>query len=185
MIERKADNGDVYKRVFIHFDKWFNNVDAVATRQRLISGKDIKIVYDNPWFWKVSANRSTEIKDNRTRTRTQVDELPRAPCLGRPELLPRAPCLALNIDRRPEKRDDRRDERRDERMPVNSSIPKLVLKVPVPLLVEPVFIPRSPSSSPPRQRPKTEHTPEKIETEDADTTSSDIPTFDDMYSDLL
>ena len=174
MIERRSDNGDVYKRVFIHFDKWSDNVDAVATRQRLISGKDIKIVYDNPWFWKVSANRSAEIKDNKTIT-SQINELPRAPCLNerKTDILPRAPCL----DRR--QTDDIR--RPDDRRQMTASVPKLVLKVKVPVPMEDVVIPRSPSSSPPRQRPKTNNVPEKVEEEP----DSDIPTFDDMYSDLL
>ena len=57
IIDRRTDKGDTYKRVFIHFHKWYTNDDAVSARQRLISGKDIKIVHDNPWFWKVSANK--------------------------------------------------------------------------------------------------------------------------------
>ena len=59
MVERKTEKGEPYKRVFVHFDKWNWNSDAQEARRRLISGKDIKIVYDNPWFWKISANRSS------------------------------------------------------------------------------------------------------------------------------
>ena len=59
VIERKNEKGELFKRVFVHFDKWFTNEDAVTARKRLISGKDIKIIYDNPWFWKVSANKWT------------------------------------------------------------------------------------------------------------------------------
>jgi hypothetical protein len=60
VIERKSEKGETFKRVFIHFDKWFWNEDAQTARKKLILGKEIKIVYDNPWFWKVSACRSTE-----------------------------------------------------------------------------------------------------------------------------
>ena len=218
MIERRADNGDVYKRVFIHFDKWFNNIEAQTTRQRLISGKDIKIVYDNPWFWKVSANRSPEIKDDRTRPRVEfTNELPRAPCLAKQELLPRAPCLDRNPDRNPDRRDDRnldrRDDRRDdqrrhnngqryERQPLKSSVPKLVLKARVPIVIVPDdVVPRSPSSSPPRQRPIKQasfnasrppvNSPASIQTEERQAeeegvinADSDISNFDDMYEGL-
>lgn len=57
VIERRTEKGDKYKRVFIHFTKWNLNEDACAARQRLVEGKDIKVVYNNPWFWKISANR--------------------------------------------------------------------------------------------------------------------------------
>lgn len=55
--ERKNEKGDPVKRVYIHFEKWFWNENAQSARKKLISGKEIKIVYDNPWFWKVSASK--------------------------------------------------------------------------------------------------------------------------------
>ena len=57
IIERKNDKGDPFKRAFIHFEKWNNNECVETIRQKLIDGKEIKIVYNNPWFWKVSANK--------------------------------------------------------------------------------------------------------------------------------
>ena len=36
-------------------DRWFHNSNASVARERLLNGKDIKIIYDDPWFWKVSA----------------------------------------------------------------------------------------------------------------------------------
>ena len=57
LIERRTERGEIYNRAFIHFEKWFWNQEAQDARKRLIIGKDIKIVYDNPWFWKVSANK--------------------------------------------------------------------------------------------------------------------------------
>ena len=47
-----------YNRVFIHFDRWNIENDSVQKlRSRVINGGHIKIVYDNPWFWKCSASR--------------------------------------------------------------------------------------------------------------------------------
>lgn len=63
MKERKSEKGDSFKRVYVHFDKWFWNEDAQAARKKLISGKEIKIVYDNPWFWKVSASKWSPSSD--------------------------------------------------------------------------------------------------------------------------
>jgi hypothetical protein len=60
IIERRNEKNESVKRVFIHFEKWFNNENAIQTRMRLISGKDIKIVYDMPWYWKVSVSKLNE-----------------------------------------------------------------------------------------------------------------------------
>jgi hypothetical protein len=55
--ERKNEKGASFNRVYIHFEKWYLNEEAQTTRIKLLSGKEIKIIYDNPWFWKVSANK--------------------------------------------------------------------------------------------------------------------------------
>jgi hypothetical protein len=65
IIERKNEKGESFKRIYIHFEKWYWNEDAQSARKKLISGKEIKIVYDNPWFWKVSANKSNPQNENK------------------------------------------------------------------------------------------------------------------------
>ena len=55
VIERKTEKGQSYKRVFIHFYNWYTNDNSEFVRNRIISGKDVKIVHNEPWFWKVSA----------------------------------------------------------------------------------------------------------------------------------
>ena len=47
-----------YQKVFIHFHKWSETPFAMQIRSRLLSGKEVKIIYDSPWFWKLSANKS-------------------------------------------------------------------------------------------------------------------------------
>jgi len=56
MIDKRSPDGEHVKRVFIHFEHWFDTDYAWEARNRVLSGKDIKVVYDNPWFWKVSAS---------------------------------------------------------------------------------------------------------------------------------
>ena len=46
-----------FNRVFIHMN-WNSSGDANKVRERLLSDKEVKIIYDEPWFWKVRANRS-------------------------------------------------------------------------------------------------------------------------------
>ena len=60
MVRRKNEKGEEFQRVFIHFSKWHSNSVADRARTLLLSGKEIKVIYDDPWFWKISANRSSE-----------------------------------------------------------------------------------------------------------------------------
>jgi hypothetical protein len=114
IVRKTTEKGEKSNRVFIHFKHWFNNKNADVSRERLLNGKDIKIIYDDPWFWKVSAYRETNkaphnVKsDSHSQKRASIqfdsdDD-------RRPERRDR------DDDRRPERRDrddDRRPERRD------------------------------------------------------------------------
>jgi hypothetical protein len=55
IISKTTEKGERFNRVFIHMDRWFHNSNASVARERLLGGKDIKVVYDDPWFWKISA----------------------------------------------------------------------------------------------------------------------------------
>jgi hypothetical protein len=59
LIERKNDKGEVSKRAFVHFKYWYKNENTLFVQTRLNEGKDIKVVYDDPWYWKVSLNKSS------------------------------------------------------------------------------------------------------------------------------
>jgi hypothetical protein len=52
-------NNKKFNRVFIHIN-WNDTRQAAAAKEKLSQGKDIKIVYDQPWFWKVSAYKKKE-----------------------------------------------------------------------------------------------------------------------------
>ena len=59
MIQKKTEKGEMFSRVFIHFSKWNDTDVALQAKERILAGKDIKVIYDYPWFWKISANRSS------------------------------------------------------------------------------------------------------------------------------
>ena len=61
MIERTNKKGKMVKCVFINFDYWYLN-ERSQMRNQLLSGKEIQIVYDDPWFWNVSIKRNTNNK---------------------------------------------------------------------------------------------------------------------------
>jgi len=58
MVSKVNDRGEPYYKVFIHFKMWnTKDATAVATRDKLLKGEEIKIVYRDPWFWKCTASR--------------------------------------------------------------------------------------------------------------------------------
>ena len=58
MVPKTNERGESYYKVFIHFKQWTNkNTVAKATRDKLLQGEEIKIVYNEPWFWKCTASR--------------------------------------------------------------------------------------------------------------------------------
>ena len=63
IITKRTEKGEKFNRVFIHFRRWNVGGNADKARERLLNGKEIKIIYDDPWFWKISAFR--ERKNNR------------------------------------------------------------------------------------------------------------------------
>ena len=59
MVKREGRDGKPdHQRVFIHFKKWYNNETADHARELLLDEKNIKVVYDEPWFWKIWASKS-------------------------------------------------------------------------------------------------------------------------------
>lgn len=52
---------DNYNLVFIHLF-WNQSENANNARDRLLSKKDIKVHYDEPWYWKVIVNKSKQYK---------------------------------------------------------------------------------------------------------------------------
>ena len=57
IVSKTTQKGEKYNRIFIHINHWFSSENANITRERLLNGKEIKIIYDNPWFWKISLYR--------------------------------------------------------------------------------------------------------------------------------
>ena len=89
MVERRAENGTKYNQVFVHFKTWNKYDTAVKARDQLIAGKEIKIIYDDPWYWKVSAYRP---QIERPKPRPYVKPRPNAP-----------PSIVLYDERTPER----------------------------------------------------------------------------------
>lgn len=57
IVSKNIGDNQPFCRIFVHFRYWPNTPDMISLRERLIAGETIKIVYDNPWFWKCAASR--------------------------------------------------------------------------------------------------------------------------------
>jgi hypothetical protein len=79
-VHKNDKNGERYCTVYIHM-KWnMENKLARDTREKLLNGQDIKIVYDEPWFWKCTMStlekpetRFSEEHKPRTSTRPRIE----------------------------------------------------------------------------------------------------------------
>jgi hypothetical protein len=131
MVPKTAEDGTKFQRVFIHFKRWNKSDAAQRARERVLSGKEIKIVYDDPWFWKLSANRA-------------VTRPPREDGANRPQQRPR-PRL---VD------DEPLDQAlREQKQQNQHKSPRIKpIREPSPCLQDKTFEPRTPSSSPPSKR---------------------------------
>jgi hypothetical protein len=47
-------NDDTGKRILIKFRTWVETPTSIKIMARLDAGKDIKLVYSNPWYWVVT-----------------------------------------------------------------------------------------------------------------------------------
>ena len=58
-IDIVSNNGDKkFKKVFIHFDHWYDGDQNNAIKNKLLDGKLIKLVHDYPWYWKCALNKT-------------------------------------------------------------------------------------------------------------------------------
>ena len=81
IISKTTEKGEKFNRVFIHFRRWYTDGNAGVARERLLNGKDIKIIYDDPWFWKVSAYREQQASAARPEPRQQQSHSQKKPTI--------------------------------------------------------------------------------------------------------
>jgi hypothetical protein len=77
IVRKTTEKGEKFNRVFIHWKRWNDGGNADLARERLLNGKEIKIIYDDPWFWKVSAYREPPSRAVSTIPRESKNKIPR------------------------------------------------------------------------------------------------------------
>jgi hypothetical protein len=72
MVSWTNKEGKTFNKVFIHIDWDRQNPEVESITERLNAGKDIKIIYDDPWFWKVTIYKeSTHVNTQSRRVHTR------------------------------------------------------------------------------------------------------------------
>jgi len=156
--QNQAPNGSKVNRVFIHLN-WKIDADTDKIRTKLLCGKEVKVLYDGKYFWKISASRAKEVtphhkqvpKDTKPRIEMDDDEnVPRKEHRGPPRGAPRG----APRDYRP-KEDYMPKHVAPPMAPCLSDFPSLSLQHPE------VFVkPRSDSLDEEEFQPKTPPTPQ-------------------------
>ena len=49
-----------FQHAYVYFKKWHTTDGATAIKERFLAGEEIKIIYDQPWFWKCKLNINTK-----------------------------------------------------------------------------------------------------------------------------
>lgn len=69
MVKKTNAKGEKYQRVFVHFKQWNDDEQTCQARQMLLNDQEVKVVYDDPWFWKLSASKSVRPENRPQRRR--------------------------------------------------------------------------------------------------------------------
>ena len=158
-VNKTTEKGEKYNRVFVHFKRWFSTTEANMAREKLLAGKEIKIIYDEPWFWKVSAYRETSQQEKKPR----LPEKKKATMQFDDDFTRSSNAAPINNSSRHAtdlsryKPNPNRQEINQKRSDVSKEIPRSLPKstaVPIPKLergIATTYVPNSPTSTPPRQ----------------------------------
>lgn len=73
MVNKTNDKGQRFKRVFVHFKNWNDNDVAQQVREKLLAGEQLKIIYDDPWFWKVAMSTAPRPDFTKRTPKKRVD----------------------------------------------------------------------------------------------------------------
>ena len=55
--------GKEFNVVFLHFSQWNTDASSTAVRNKLDTGDQVKIVYEEPWYWLIKKSEATRPED--------------------------------------------------------------------------------------------------------------------------
>jgi hypothetical protein len=74
-VHKRNASGE-YNAVYIHFNYWHDNVAARNFQERVLNpNMEARIVYDEPWYWVVLANKAQKADSTKRKPRLDVEAL--------------------------------------------------------------------------------------------------------------
>jgi hypothetical protein len=74
LVTKIGKDRKVYNSAYVHFDYWYDNIASRNIQEKLNAGKEAKIVYDDPWYWKAYKNETKKFGGNGQRKERLVIE---------------------------------------------------------------------------------------------------------------
>jgi hypothetical protein len=112
-VHKTDKNGERYCTVYVHL-KWnMENNLARDTRQKLVHGKEIKVVYDEPWFWKCTASTIEKPENRYADTQPRNNARPRIDLGEGARALSRYTC---EDDEQRDPRDEQKEQHNQEQL---------------------------------------------------------------------
>ena len=85
LVTKIGKDRKVYNSAYVHFDYWYDNIASRNIQEKLNAGKEAKIVYDDPWYWKAYKNETKKFGGNGQRRERLVIEKEEVQPLSLPE----------------------------------------------------------------------------------------------------
>ena len=72
----KVGKAGPYNSAYVHFEYWTGVSHSINIQKKLKRGdKDVRIVYDDPWYWLIFENHAKKIAPNQRKTRIDLSGL--------------------------------------------------------------------------------------------------------------
>jgi hypothetical protein len=59
-VTKTGKDGKLYNSAYIHIESWFDTTASKHFQEKIRSDSEALLVYDEPWYWIVNENKSTE-----------------------------------------------------------------------------------------------------------------------------
>jgi hypothetical protein len=76
-VSKYGQDGKEYNAAYIHFNEWYDTISARNFQARVVdTGKEARIVYDEPWYWIVLENKARKYIPGERKPRIDLGAAP-------------------------------------------------------------------------------------------------------------
>lgn len=74
LVTKIGKDNRIYHSAYVHFEEWYTNIASRNIQEKLNADKEVKIVYDDPWYWTAYKNKTKKFGGNGQRKERLVIE---------------------------------------------------------------------------------------------------------------